>query len=58
VNRFLLYLTRWQASTLVMLGPMWLFNERLGLAGWIALPIVQCIGALVFWYPDRWIFAD
>lgn len=53
---YLLYHGRWQLSTVVMTGPMWLFNEQFGWPGWMALPVVQFFGAIVFWYVDKWLF--
>jgi hypothetical protein len=40
------------------MGPMYFLTELIGLAGWIALPIVQFVGAIIFWYVDGWIFND
>lgn len=56
-HRYVTYHLRWQASTVVMTLPMLALNI-LGLAGWQALPIVQFIGATIFWYVDKWIFGE
>lgn len=57
-RRYLVYHLRWQASTLVMLAPMYLLNEVVGLAGTTALPFVQLVGACIFWYVDSLIFTS
>lgn len=58
IRRYLLYHGRWQLSTVVMMGPMYALTTIFGLSGTLALPIVQVIGAAIFYYVDRWIFND
>jgi len=53
-----IYHGRWQLSTVVMSAPLYVLTDVLGLMSVIALPIVQFIGACVFWYVDRWIFDE
>lgn len=53
-----IYHARWQLSTVVMTAPMYVLTEVFSLVSIVALPIVQFIGACVFWYIDRWIFDD
>ena len=57
-KQYLIYHGRWQLSTLVMMLPMYLLADVVGLASFYALPIVQFIGATIFWYVDKWIFDD
>ena len=58
LKQYAIYHGRWQLSTIVMMGPMFIATTMLGLPGWIALPIVQLIGACIFWYVDKWIFTE
>lgn len=58
LKQYTIYHGRWQLSTLVMMGPMFLATTMLGLPAWLALPLVQFIGACIFWYIDSWIFAE
>jgi hypothetical protein len=57
-SKYLQYHGRWQLSTLVMTPFMYFFTESMGLPSVYALPIVQFIGACIFWYVDRWIFEE
>jgi hypothetical protein len=41
-----------------MTGPIFVLTVVFGLPSVVALPIVQFMGACVFWYVDRWIFDD
>lgn len=45
-----LYVARWQASTPIL----WFFTSRL--KGWRGAVVANLIGALVFFWVDRWIF--
>lgn len=56
MKKFLLYLTRWQVSALVMLPLMVVLERKAGLPVVATLPIGQLFGAFVFWEIDKWIF--
>ncbi len=56
-KRYATYHLRWQASTVVMLGPMALF-AAMGIGRYLSLVLVQIVGACIFWYVDKWIFSD
>lgn len=58
LKQYAIYHGRWQLSTVVMMGPMFVATTMIGLPGWAALPLVQVIGACIFWYVDRWIFEE
>jgi hypothetical protein len=58
VKQYLIYHGRWQLSAVVMMAPMYLFSTTLDLPVWIAFPIVHVIGAIIFWYIDKFIFTE
>lgn len=53
---YLTYFLRWQISTVVMM-PFMLILEYLGLGVALNLIIAQCIGSLIFFRIDKYIFA-
>ena len=57
-RQFLVYHGRWQASTFVMMLPMYLLIFYLPLNGVSALPFVQFIGANIFYPIDKTIFTS
>lgn len=57
-KKYAIYHGRWQLSTLVMTIPIFVLTSWLGLPSVVALPIVQFIGACIFWYVDKWIFDE
>lgn len=56
-RQYLLYHGRWQLSTIVMIGPMTLLGY-FDVSRPVSLVLVQVLGAMIFWYVDRWIFND
>ena len=40
------------------MAPMWFFATYLALPIYISFPIVHVIGAIIFWYIDKWIFSN
>ena len=58
IEQYGIYHARWQLSSIVMMAPMYFFSTLLALPIWIAFPIVHVIGAIIFWYVDKWIFTD
>jgi hypothetical protein len=54
-KKFLLYFGRWQLSTFVLAGPIFLL-EQFGLSAVPNLIIAQCIGCLIFYPIDKYIF--
>lgn len=70
-KQYLIYHLRWQASTVVMSGPITFFTWSLEwvrslemvpipevIVPALALSLAQFIGAIIFWYVDNWIFND
>jgi hypothetical protein len=57
LRRYVLYHGRWQLSTLVMVGPMWLLGQ-FNVSRPVSLVLVQAMGACIFYYIDYWIFND
>jgi 4-hydroxybenzoate polyprenyltransferase len=53
--QWLVYYLRWLISALVML-PFMLYFERKKFPLWKNLIIGQTIGALIFYFVDKWIF--
>jgi hypothetical protein len=57
-KKYGIYHARWQLSTVVMSAPLYVLTDVVGLMSVVALPIVQFLGACVFWYVDGWIFDE
>lgn len=48
--RFVLYFLRWQASTPILAGVIWLMADW---PGWISAAVANAIGAAMFYWVDR-----
>jgi len=57
-KKFLIYVLRWLASAFVMMPFLFLVNEYITTNQYVALCLVQIIGAFIFWNIDRAIFKD
>ena len=53
IKKYLLYLARWQASTLILAPVIWLMADY---SSWAAAIVANLIGGLVFFWIDKWIF--
>lgn len=53
VKKYILYIVRWQLSTPILAFCLWLMA---GLDVIVATIIANLIGALIFFWVDRWIF--
>lgn len=51
MTSFLLYLLRWQLSTLILAPVIGRIKNR-----WIAAIVANLIGGIVFFFVDQWIF--
>lgn len=56
--RYLIYHLRWQLSALVMIFPMYLFQDKMSMPIWSSLMASQFVGALIFYLIDKRIFAE
>ncbi|MCE5325260.1 MAG: hypothetical protein LLG01_02475 [Planctomycetaceae bacterium] len=52
--KYLLYLLRWQLSTPILAGCVYLLTRHLGAT--LTTVIANFIGGLIFFWVDRWIF--
>jgi hypothetical protein len=53
IKKYVLYLLRWQLSTPILAGVLWLLA---GVPVIWATVIANLVGGLVFFWVDRWIF--
>jgi hypothetical protein len=62
IRRYLLYLLRWQLSTLILAPVIAYFNHSPSLFGttvdWVAAGVANLIGGLIFFWVDRFIFTS
>ena len=58
MKKYLLYHTKWQAGAIVAIPCMYLFLDYMQLSYWLAVFLMQFIGALVFFPIDNYIFKN
>ena len=56
-KQYLLYHLRWQISGIIMY-PVLGILQSFGLPLWFGVVMAQFVGALIFWFIDKWIFKD
>lgn len=56
MKRFLLYLLRWQLSTPILAAVVIAYFAYLG--EWWAAGIANLVGAIIFFWVDKWIFRE
>jgi len=56
MKAFLIYALKWQLGIVVAVPSMYFFHDYLGWNNIYTTIAFQCIGALVFWNVDKWIF--
>lgn len=52
-KKYLLYLGRWQLSSIILFPVILVFGDKPLLATILA----NLIGGMIFWYVDKWIFS-